>query len=172
MRTQSSKGDQWTVQIVKFFWEKFFALWKLRNKKVHGTDEKTTYKLKAEQYRTTIETMFHLCNRLEAAYWQYMFQLIAEIEEFLKTKSFAYIKTYLEIWYPFFKRGIKNSQQNAIRSMRPMTSYFSQKTAISKSKLPPRFTFRYDGLKWDATRKKSKGKRYKTRTLYEYFSRK
>ena len=60
MRTHSSTGDQWTVQIVKFFWEQFFALWKLRNEKVHGTDEKATYKLKAEQYRTTIETMFHL----------------------------------------------------------------------------------------------------------------
>ena len=38
IRTHSSTGDQWTVQIIKFFWEKFFALWKLRNKKVHGTD--------------------------------------------------------------------------------------------------------------------------------------
>jgi hypothetical protein len=53
-----------------------------------------------------------------------------------------------------------------------MTSYFSQKTAILKSKLPPRFTFCYDGLKRDATRKKRKSKRYKPRTLYEYFSRK
>ena len=103
---------------------------------------------------------------------QYMFQSTAEIEEFLKTKSFAYIKTYLEIWYPFFKKGIKSSQQNAIRSVRPMTSYFSRKTAISKSALPPRFTFRYDGLKRDETRKKKKVKRCKTRTLYEYFSRK
>eukprot|EP00957_Ditylum_brightwellii_P207936 15355182-Ditylum_brightwellii.AAC.1 len=40
-----------------------------------------------------------------------------------------------------------------------MTSYFSWKTAVSKSKLPPRFTFRYDGLKWDATRTKTKGHR-------------
>jgi hypothetical protein len=101
-----------------------------------------------------------------------MFQSSVEIEEFLNTKLFACMKTYLEIWYPFFKRGIKNSQQNAIRSVRPMTSYFSQKTAISKSKLPLRFTFHYDGLKRDATRKKRKGNRYKTRSLYEYFSRK
>jgi len=91
---------------------------------------------------------------------------------FYKESAYILSKTYLEIWYPFFKRGIKNSQQNAIRSVRPMTSYFSRKTAISKSKLPPRFTFRYDGLKRDATRKKRKVKRYKVRTLYEYFSRK
>ena len=115
--------------------------------------------------------MFHLCDRLEAADCQYMFQSLVEIEEFLKTKLFAYIETYLEIWYTFFKRGIKNSQQNAIRSVRPLTSYFSQKTAISKSKLPPRFTFRYEGLKQYATRKKIKVKRHKARTLYEYFTR-
>ena len=133
--------------------------------------KKSTYKLKAECYRTTIKTMSHLCNRLEAADCQYMFQLLVEVEEFLKTKLFAYIKTYLEIWYPFFKRGIKNSQQNAIRSVRPLTSYFSWKTAILKSKLPPRFTFHYDGLKQDAARKKRQVKRYKARTLYEYFTR-
>ena len=132
MRTHSSTGDQWTVQIIKFFWEKFFALWTLKNKKVHSTDEKATYKLKVERYRTTIETRFHLCDRLEAADCQYMFQSLVEVEEFLKTKLFAYIKTYLEIWYPFFKREIKNSQQNAIRSVRPLTSYFSRKTAILK----------------------------------------
>ena len=33
MKTHLSTGDQWTVQIIKFFWEKFFALWKLQNKK-------------------------------------------------------------------------------------------------------------------------------------------
>ena len=92
MRTHSSTGDQWTVQIIKFFCEKFFALLKLQNEKVHGTDEKATYKLKVEQYRTTIKTMFHLCDRLEAADCQYMFQLLVKVEEFLKTKSFAYMK--------------------------------------------------------------------------------
>ena len=55
-RTHSSTGDQWTVQIIKFLWEKFFALWKTRNEMVHGTDEKATYKLKVEQYRTIIES--------------------------------------------------------------------------------------------------------------------
>ena len=73
------------------------------NEMVHGTVEKATYQLKAKQYRTIILTMFHFCNRLEAADCQYMFQSLVEVEEFLWTKLFAYIKTYLDIWYPFFK---------------------------------------------------------------------
>ena len=104
------------------------------------------------------QTIFHLWDRLEAADCQYMFQSLVKVEEFFRTKLFAYIKTYLEIWYPFFKQGIKNSQQNAIQSVRPLTAYFSRKTAISKSKIPPKFTFCYDGLKRDATRKKRKRK--------------
>ena len=135
---------------------------------VHGTDEKATYKLKVEQYRTMIQTIFHLQDRLEAGDRQYMCQSLVEVEEFWRTKPFTYIKTYLEIWYPFFKQGTKNSQQNAIQSVRPLTSYFSWKTAISKSKLPPRFTFRYDRLKHDATRKKRKRKIYKASTIHEY----
>jgi len=43
---------------------KCFALWKIRSEMVHGTDEKATYKLKVEQYRTIIQTIFHLQDSL------------------------------------------------------------------------------------------------------------
>ena len=107
LRTHLSTGDQWTVQLIKFLWGKFFELWKIRNDKVHGTGEKATYQLKAERYQTIIKTMFHLQERLEVADCQYMFQSLAEVEEFLQTKSFAYIKTYIDILYLFLKQGIK-----------------------------------------------------------------
>eukprot|EP00957_Ditylum_brightwellii_P120950 9224829-Ditylum_brightwellii.AAC.1 len=58
MKTHSSTGDQWTVQMEKLLWGKFFALLKTRNEMVHGTDEKATYQLKAKQYRTILKQCF------------------------------------------------------------------------------------------------------------------
>ena len=98
LRIHLSTGDQWTVQLIKFLWEKFFELWKIRNVKVHRTDEKATYQLKAERYQTIVKTMFHLQDRLEVVDCQCMFQSLAEVEEFLLTKFFAYIKTFLDTW--------------------------------------------------------------------------
>ena len=144
-------------------------MWKIRNDKLHGTDEKVTYQLKAEHYRTITKSMFHLQDRLEATDCQYMLQSLADMEDFLWTMSLAYIKTYLDIRYPFFKQGINNNQKNSIKSVRPLTSYFSRKTSISRSRLPPRFTSCYDRLKLDAKQKKRKVQVCKVRTLYEYF---
>ena len=70
------------MQIIKFLWTKFFELWNIQNTTVHGTSEMATNKLKAERYRTIIETMYHLHDQLEATNWQYMFQMLEEVEDF------------------------------------------------------------------------------------------
>ena len=61
-----------------------------------------------------IETMYHYKDRLLAADRQYMFQNLAEVEEILQTKSVQYVKDWIAIWYPFFKKGIKDGQKQAI----------------------------------------------------------
>eukprot|EP00957_Ditylum_brightwellii_P044409 3370163-Ditylum_brightwellii.AAC.1 len=45
--TPCSNGTQWSVQIIKFNWDKFFELWTTHNKKVHGTNKKARNALKA-----------------------------------------------------------------------------------------------------------------------------
>eukprot|EP00957_Ditylum_brightwellii_P126544 9644966-Ditylum_brightwellii.AAC.1 len=36
--THQSNGTQWSVQIIKFHWDKFLELWSTHNEKVHGLD--------------------------------------------------------------------------------------------------------------------------------------
>eukprot|EP00957_Ditylum_brightwellii_P146097 11123963-Ditylum_brightwellii.AAC.2 len=73
---------------IKFLWDKFFELQNQRNEKFK--------------------------DRLTTLDQQYIFQSLQEIEEFLQTRSVAYIKGWIAIWYPFDKQGIKNSQKKAI----------------------------------------------------------
>eukprot|EP00957_Ditylum_brightwellii_P180151 13723025-Ditylum_brightwellii.AAC.1 len=78
-------GTQWTVQIVKFLWRKFYKLWHKRNEIVHASNEQEHIKLKMDKYKCTLETMYHLKDRLQAVDRQYMFQNLQEVEEFLQT---------------------------------------------------------------------------------------
>eukprot|EP00957_Ditylum_brightwellii_P176338 13427453-Ditylum_brightwellii.AAC.1 len=117
--TPRSNGTQWSVQVIctsdQVFWDTFFELWMTRNEKVHGTGEKARYHLKAEHYKSIIKTMYHHRDRLLAADRQYMFQSLTEIKEFLRTKSLAYIKMWIAVWYPCYKKGIKKGQKQAIQ---------------------------------------------------------
>eukprot|EP00957_Ditylum_brightwellii_P074503 5661021-Ditylum_brightwellii.AAC.1 len=63
-----------------------------------------------ERLQCTIATMYHLKDQLLAVDRYYMFQSMAEIEEFLAIKSLHYIKDWISIWYPFFKCSIQDSQ--------------------------------------------------------------
>eukprot|EP00957_Ditylum_brightwellii_P012124 915470-Ditylum_brightwellii.AAC.1 len=112
--TPCSNGIQWTVQIIKFLWNRSFVLWQERNEFVHGSNATASQQMKAEKYKATIETMYHFKDRLMAADWQYMFQSLAEVEEFLHTKTVQYFKDWIAIWYPFFKKGIKDGQKQVI----------------------------------------------------------
>eukprot|EP00957_Ditylum_brightwellii_P163673 12461363-Ditylum_brightwellii.AAC.1 len=57
------------------------------------------------------------------------------------------------VWYPFFKKGIKDGQKQAIAGVKPITSYFNKKCATLRAHLPPRFTSRYSSIKHDAKQK-------------------
>eukprot|EP00957_Ditylum_brightwellii_P067828 5148549-Ditylum_brightwellii.AAC.1 len=100
--------------------------------------------------------MYHFKDQLLPSDRQYIFQNLADVEEFLHTKTVQYIRDWIVIWYPFFKKGIKDGQTQAIAGVRPITSYFQWKTTASRAKLPPRFSSRYDGLKRDAKQKRKK----------------
>eukprot|EP00957_Ditylum_brightwellii_P151674 11550581-Ditylum_brightwellii.AAC.1 len=86
----------------------------------------------------------------------YMLQNLAEVEEFLHTKTVQYIEDWIAIWYPFFKKGIKDGQKQAIAGVRPITSYFQRTTTTSRAKLPPRFLSHCNRLKCDAKQKQKK----------------
>eukprot|EP00957_Ditylum_brightwellii_P010922 827337-Ditylum_brightwellii.AAC.1 len=107
-------------------------------------------------YKCTLETMYHLKDRLQAVDWLYMFQNLQEVEEFLWTRSIQYIQDHMAIWDLFFKRGRQQGQKQAIQGVKPITSYFRKKTSISRSHLPPRFTSRFDRLKCDAKQRHRK----------------
>eukprot|EP00957_Ditylum_brightwellii_P204205 15338161-Ditylum_brightwellii.AAC.1 len=152
----SSNGTQWAVQIVKLLWSKFFKLWHKRNENVHGRNDQEHATLKIDRYKCTLETMYHLKDRLQTVDRQYMFQNLQEVKEFLQTQSIQYIQDYIAILYPFFKRGIQDGQKQAIQGVKPITSYFKKKTSISRSYLLPRFTSCYGGLKHDAKQRHRK----------------
>eukprot|EP00957_Ditylum_brightwellii_P058509 4436822-Ditylum_brightwellii.AAC.1 len=44
-----STRTQWSVQVIKFLWEKFLELWGTQNKEVHGSDEQARNALKADR---------------------------------------------------------------------------------------------------------------------------
>ena len=104
--TQQTNGSQWTVQVIKFLWDRFSELWETRNEVVHGTDGKVKTVAKQACLQNTIESMYHLKDQLLASDQKYMFQMTAEMEEFLATKTMRYIHDWIVIWYPFFKRSI------------------------------------------------------------------
>eukprot|EP00957_Ditylum_brightwellii_P059609 4525375-Ditylum_brightwellii.AAC.1 len=99
-----------------------------------------------DHYKSTIETMYHYKGCLLAADHPYMFQNLAEAEEFLCIKLVQYIQDWIVIWYPFFKKGIKDGQKQATTGVKPIPSYFNKKCATSRACLPPRFTSRYNGI--------------------------
>eukprot|EP00957_Ditylum_brightwellii_P068490 5199413-Ditylum_brightwellii.AAC.1 len=90
--TPCSNGAQWSAQVIKFLWDKYLDLWNQQNKVVHGTDETTHKQLKMTQYKSIIETVFHLKYCLTVSDHQYTVQSLQEVEEFLHTRSAAYIK--------------------------------------------------------------------------------
>eukprot|EP00957_Ditylum_brightwellii_P085747 6523577-Ditylum_brightwellii.AAC.1 len=57
--TLQSDGVQWTVQVIKFLWNKFFALWQNCHEFIHGANAKVSYEVKAEKYKAIIETIYH-----------------------------------------------------------------------------------------------------------------
>eukprot|EP00957_Ditylum_brightwellii_P019789 1492752-Ditylum_brightwellii.AAC.1 len=56
--TPQSNGTQWSVQVITFLWDTFLDLWATRNEVVHGSDEKARNVLKAERYKSILETMY------------------------------------------------------------------------------------------------------------------
>eukprot|EP00957_Ditylum_brightwellii_P190059 14468771-Ditylum_brightwellii.AAC.1 len=124
-----------------------------RNKLAHGSMEQCHQQLKFDRYKSTIETMFHYKDRLHAEDRQYMFQNLTEVGEFLQTKSVQYIQDWITIWYPFFKKGIKDGQKQATAGVKPITSYFNKKSTTSRAKLLRRFTSHYNNIKRDAKQK-------------------
>eukprot|EP00957_Ditylum_brightwellii_P062169 4717957-Ditylum_brightwellii.AAC.1 len=80
--TSRSTGTQWSVQIIKFLWGKFFELWNQRNVKVHSNNESECTQLKMAWFKSTIKAMFQFKDCLTASDQQYMFQSLQELEEF------------------------------------------------------------------------------------------
>eukprot|EP00957_Ditylum_brightwellii_P023279 1756654-Ditylum_brightwellii.AAC.1 len=90
--TPCSNGTQWSVQGIKFMWDKFLDLWNDQNKADHGTYEMAHKQSKMTRYKSIIESMFHLKDHLTVSDCQYMFQSLQEVEALLHTRSAAYIK--------------------------------------------------------------------------------
>eukprot|EP00957_Ditylum_brightwellii_P035633 2701706-Ditylum_brightwellii.AAC.1 len=123
-----------------------------------------------DRYKSTLEMVYHLKDRHQAVDWQYMFQNLQEVKEFLWTRSIQYIQDYIAILYPFFEQGIQDGQKQGIQGVKPITSYFRKKRSISRSHLPPRFTSHFKGLKCDAKQRHRKSNRFsRVTTLFEYF---
>eukprot|EP00957_Ditylum_brightwellii_P180050 13715768-Ditylum_brightwellii.AAC.1 len=78
---------QWAAQIVKFLRNKLFELWHKRNEVVHGSNEQERMKLKMDRCKGKLERMYHMKDRLQTVDWQYIFQNLQEVEEFLQTRS-------------------------------------------------------------------------------------
>eukprot|EP00957_Ditylum_brightwellii_P185057 14092909-Ditylum_brightwellii.AAC.1 len=57
--TPQRDGVQWTVQVIKFLWNRLFALWQDCNEFDHGANAKVSYPMKAEKYKAIIETIYH-----------------------------------------------------------------------------------------------------------------
>eukprot|EP00957_Ditylum_brightwellii_P187193 14257087-Ditylum_brightwellii.AAC.1 len=69
----------------------------------HGANESKCTQLKIAWFKSTIKTMFQFKDHLTTLDQQYMCQSHQEVEEFIQTRSVAYIKDWIAIWYPFYK---------------------------------------------------------------------
>eukprot|EP00957_Ditylum_brightwellii_P128825 9826884-Ditylum_brightwellii.AAC.1 len=103
--TQHTNGCQWTVQIIKFLWDRFFELWEKRNKVVHDKTCRASTFTKQVHPCKTIESMYHLKDQLLASDRKYTFQTTAELEEILSTKT-----TRLPEKYGLHYNGLKYDQ--------------------------------------------------------------
>eukprot|EP00957_Ditylum_brightwellii_P178848 13622642-Ditylum_brightwellii.AAC.1 len=61
---------------------------------------------------------------------------MAEVEEFLQTKFIQHVQDWITIWYPFFNKGIKDGQKQAIAGVKPSMSYFNKRSTPSRAMLP------------------------------------
>jgi hypothetical protein len=97
----------WQVNLIKFVWERWYALWKLRNRDVHGHDAKT----RAEAARLEV------CRKLTDL-------LLPSVDDH-ENQAVKATQNWLTLNAPIFRESYRRVIQRALRGMRSIRTYFS-----------------------------------------------
>eukprot|EP00957_Ditylum_brightwellii_P050596 3836687-Ditylum_brightwellii.AAC.1 len=78
-----------------------------------------------------------------------MFNTQDKVTDFVVTCSPSYVKQWLKIWQPYFRKGINRATAQDTTNTKLLTSYFKHKMSTAQAHLPRGHHTTYDGLNND-----------------------
>ena len=111
----------WQVNLIKFVWERWYTLWKLRNRDVHGHDAKT----RAEAARLEVRRKLTDLYRNRNMYEEHVQALLLPSVDDHENQAVKATQNWLTLNAPIFRESYRRVIQRALRGMRSIRTYFS-----------------------------------------------
>ena len=117
---QKKTGPTWQVSVICSLWENWYKLWEMRNKDVHGTDEKRSHQIERTNALRTLHELYDCRNQYEPSAQAL---LMSDIRDH-SAKSTWHLKRWIEINGPILRTSMQRAKKLAITGMRSLTTYW------------------------------------------------
>ena len=132
-----SNNPNWGKQILTVLWNQWDSLWKLRNKVQHGNSPDDKIRIRIENAKTELESIYNNKTLYVPLDLKFLFP---SYKTHFQSKKLYQIENWLQYYRGVFKQSIKEAQKASIANTKSMQKYFVTTHKSVKKRTRPQNT--------------------------------